>query len=137
MPFCPRIVHGAACFWTVETNTFIFPQALSVTLRDVCAITGLPTIDYEMIEKLKDAEITWIHTLNATPSSYSHLYYDVSTAKNLSLEEEHKYFLWSFIGQFIFYLSGAEPIIDMCPIMAVMSSGNKFCLAYNFLRNGY
>lgn len=106
-----------------------------MTLRDVLAITGLSTIGCDVINKLEESETTWTLTLNVAPSSYTHLFDDVSTAKKLSLEEEHKYFLWSFLDRFIFCPVGVKPIMDLCLIMAAMATGYKFCAAQILLGN--
>lgn len=80
-------------------NVFIFRQGLiSITLRDVVAIMGLPTIGCDVINQLKDIETLWTSTFNTTPSSYTHLFDDISTTKKLSIKEEHKYFILSFLG---------------------------------------
>lgn len=127
MPFCPSVLHWTTSFWCVETNIFIFPQEPTfVTLRDVVTITGLHVIGSNMIKKLGKFETSQTPTLNATPSFCTRLFDNVSTANKLSLEEEHKYFLWSFLGQFIFSPSFGKPIVDLCSIVA---AGHKFCLA--------
>lgn len=99
---------------------------MPVTLRDVYAITGSPTIDCDVVNNLKDVELTCIPTLNAAPSVYTRLCDDVSTAKKLSLEEENKYFLWSFLINFIFCPSRVKPIMDLYSIVATISFGNQF-----------
>lgn len=93
IPFCPRVLHCALCFWCTKMNVFLFLQGpIFVTLRDVVSLTSFPTDGEDVISKKKKIFDLLDPTLNNTPSFYTILFDDISNSKNLSLEEEHKYF---------------------------------------------
>lgn len=113
IPFCPNVLHIDAGFYSIKTNIFIFAQGpMLVTLRDVAAITELPTIGCDVNNKLGELETSQTPTLNETPSSFTWLFGNTSTNKKLSLGEEHKYFMWCLLGQFISIPSSAKPKMD-------------------------
>lgn len=108
-----------------------------VTLKDIYTITGQLTKCHDIINKLRDKLLSWYTTLNLTLTSYNHPYDDVTKNKKLSLKDDHKYFMWSFLGKFIFRLSGTKPIINLFPIVVAMFTGKPFAPAQILLGNFY
>ena len=47
--FQTNLIQGALRFWSPDCNSFIFPEGpISVTLRDVYYLTGLPILGFDI-----------------------------------------------------------------------------------------
>ena len=89
MPVCKELLYGALQFWSRGSNLFIFPHgAMSITLRDVVALTGLPITGLEspaeLVSKVQsedDALQICYGSGSKGPSTYpavKHLYHSLS-----------------------------------------------------------
>ncbi|XP_065855347.1 uncharacterized protein [Euphorbia lathyris] len=129
------VLEGALNFWSSHCNSLILPLGpMSITLRDVVAITGLPIFGDEVPSRV---------TCDAFPNvtgkgsrNYAAMVTNLAN-KELFTVDDHLVFVWILLSQWVFEPVGCSPTLEVLVIAKALVTGQKLALGTMLLANTY
>ncbi|GKV49174.1 hypothetical protein SLEP1_g55937 [Rubroshorea leprosula] len=131
VPVNKAILTAAMCSWSCSYNCFHFPcGAMSISLFDICSLTGLPCIGEEVSALLPAVPVEEYDPGDTRTTFLSFQRNSILATKSKNPDQrEHISFLLCLICKFMVCLTGRCVAKEFIPLAVGLEHGKKFALA--------
>ncbi|XP_065853650.1 uncharacterized protein [Euphorbia lathyris] len=136
LPVNKNLLYAALGFWSRNCNAFLFPPVpMTVTLRDVLALTGLPVVGPE-IPSLVRHELPEFFKKYRTMDSVRLIEYMANHPPKRK-RVDHFLFLWTLVCRYIFCTASGKVTAEYKEIAYELATGKKLALGSMLLGATY
>ncbi|CAI9089773.1 OLC1v1024407C1 [Oldenlandia corymbosa var. corymbosa] len=137
IPFCPDLMAAATFYWSHSSNVFMFPCGpMSVTLLDLCMITGLAPFGETRVDIMLSADLRNLDHQTAQ-QSYDQYMDAHNQEKDIPTVNEHTEFLAIWLNRYVFCSRSMQMTSEFINVAYSLAKGQKLDLCTALLTNFY
>ena len=118
-------------FWSKSFNSFLLPFGpISITLRDVTILTGLPFQGVNALCRLdiQDSTLLDIEVSSTTQTSYSTTILKWHDVIGIPSTAEHVEFVWVLLCRYVFFPTSRKLAMEYLPLAKTLTLGRPYAL---------
>ncbi|XP_065854978.1 uncharacterized protein [Euphorbia lathyris] len=136
LPANKNLLYAALGFWSCNCNAFLFPVVpMTVTLRDVLALTGLPVVGPEIPSLVRYELPEYFKNHRSVDSVVMIEYMANHPPRNKRVD--HILFLWTLVCRYIFCTASGKVTAEYKEIAYELGNGKKLALGSMLLGATY